>query len=54
VAQPEPYSGYQTGEYATNSANAQEVRAAAAAEIRAALTRRGFTESARAADIFSH
>lgn len=54
VAQPEPYSGYQTGEYASNAGSAQEVRTAAAAEIRATLAQRGFTESARAADIYNH
>lgn len=54
VTQPEPYSGYQSGEYQTTTASAQEAREMAASEILAALTRQGFKASARVAQIFNH
>jgi hypothetical protein len=54
VTQPEPYSGYQSGEYRTATASAQELRELAIAEILVALDRQGFRESARAAHIFNH
>ncbi|TDO45114.1 hypothetical protein EV643_114259 [Kribbella sp. VKM Ac-2527] len=54
VTQPEPYSGYQSGEYQTTTASAQELREVASSEILTALGRKGFKESARAAHIFYH
>lgn len=54
VTQPEPFSGYQSGEYQTATTSAQDLRETAISEILAALTRKGFTESGRAAHIFYH
>jgi hypothetical protein len=54
VAQPETYSGYDTGEYDSAGGGADEVRKTVIAEITDALVKRGFVEADTRLRIFRH